>query len=112
AMALADDAQVPEHRRVPDVVDGDAVLELDDEARGLAEIDGRPERGAPVAARVVGVDHGHADAPGIHAATLVHAHDLGGAEVACLEPEGELMDRWPDGAGPARDRDGVGVFDA
>ena len=62
-MQLADEAHVAEQVGVAGEVEPVAVLELDDEADRVAEIERRLAARVPVAGRVVGVGHGHAGCP-------------------------------------------------
>jgi hypothetical protein len=95
------------------VVEAEAVLDLDDEAGRLAQVerDVAAERGAAggdVARRVDGVGHRHPQPVDRDRAALVHPdHPLGAVAEVLAQPQAQLVDRRPARAGPPGDRQGV-----
>ncbi len=73
AIQLTDEPHVAKDGRVAGVIEAEAVLDLDNEAGRLAEVQRHPAVRVPVAGRVVGRRHRHGQAGGLHGAALVHA---------------------------------------
>ena len=104
---LADQAHVAEHVRVAGEVEPEAVLELDDEADRLAEVERRLGAAVEVAGRVVGPDHRDLEPGRLDRAALVHPDQAVLVGVVPAEPQAHLVDARPGRARPAGDHQRV-----
>ena len=105
-----DEPHVAEDVGVTREVDPSPVLQLDDEADGLADVARAGGRGIAqdVACRVVGMDHGHTDAPCVEGAALVHArHLIHAPGQPAASPQAQLVDAGPGRSQATGDAHGV-----
>ena len=108
-MQLADQRHVAERLGIPRVVDAVAVLELDDEARRVAQVERRLAAGVPVAGRVVGAVTIVTRRPAASTVPplFMPIDGVGAARQPARQPQAHLVHARPGRPQPARQGDGV-----